>query len=161
MQPGATVRVDIRDDADYLPVELDSWTATEGTPTGKWGEYLIEDDVRLLNRMEEQDEIEMKLIIDLPEGGKSEDQVNPGGCGARSSSMRSSASPDRARGSTSPTARASTGWTPEGVLVSGESGECVAPDRSRRAAPIPAPKASPTPARSRAKTRCSLRSTTA
>lgn len=101
MQPGATVRVDIRDDADYLPValrvegidpgdegattlrlevdgvEVDSWTASEGTATGKWGEYLIEEDIRLLNRIEEDDEIEMKLIIDLPEGGKSEDQVNP------------------------------------------------------------------------------------
>ena len=101
MQPGATVSVDIRDDADYLPVallvegidpgdegattlrlevdgvEVDSWTASEGTATGKWGEYLIEEDIRLPNRIEEDDEIEMKLIIDLPEGGKSEDQVNP------------------------------------------------------------------------------------
>lgn len=101
MQPGAEVRVDIREDADYLPValrvegidpgdegattlrlevdgvELDSWTAAQGTATGKWGEYLIEDDVRLLNRIEEDEEIEMKLIIDLPEDGESVDEVGP------------------------------------------------------------------------------------
>jgi len=101
MQPGAEVRVDIREDADYLPValrvegidpgdegsttlrlevdgvELDSWSAAEGTATGKWGEYLIEDDVRLVNRIADDDEVEMKLIIDLPEDGESIDEVRP------------------------------------------------------------------------------------
>ncbi|MAT06252.1 MAG: hypothetical protein CL424_14535 [Acidimicrobiaceae bacterium] len=101
MQPGDEVRVDIRDDADYLPValrvegldpgtegdttlrlevdgvEVDSWSASEGTPTGRWGEWLIEDDVRLLNRIDEDDEVAMKLTIDLPEGGQSVDEVEP------------------------------------------------------------------------------------
>ena len=41
------------------------------------GEYLIEDEVRLLNRIEVDDEVELKLIIDLPERGTSEDEVSP------------------------------------------------------------------------------------
>lgn len=101
MQPGAEVRVDIRDDADYMPValrvegldpgtesdttlrlevdgvEVDSWSASEGNPTGRWGEWLIEDDVRLLNRIEVDDEVEMKLTIDLPESGISIDEIAP------------------------------------------------------------------------------------
>ncbi|MEQ8438808.1 MAG: hypothetical protein RIB65_15040 [Ilumatobacter fluminis] len=101
MQPGAEVRVDIRDDADYMPValrvegldpgteadttlrlevdgiEVDTWSASEGDPTGKWGEWLIEDDVRLLNRIEEDDEVEMKLTIELPESGQSIDEIAP------------------------------------------------------------------------------------
>ena len=100
MPDGAEVRVNIRDDADYLPVslrvdgiepgteddttlrlevdgvELDQWTAAEGTATGEWGQWRIEDEVRLLNRIDDDDEVDLRLIIDLPEDGTSEHSVD-------------------------------------------------------------------------------------
>ena len=100
MNDGDQVRVDLRADGDYLPVslrvegidpgqeadttlrleidgvEMKSWAASEGRATGRWGEWLIEDDVKLLQRVADDDEVDLRLLIDLPEGGKSEHSVD-------------------------------------------------------------------------------------
>ena len=100
MNDGDQVRVDIRADGDYLPVslrvegidpgqegdtklrleidgvEMQTWAASEGQPTGRWGEWRIEDDVKLLNRIAEDDEVDLRLVIDLPESGTSQHSVD-------------------------------------------------------------------------------------
>lgn len=100
MNDGDQVRVAIRADGDYLPVslrvegidpgketgtvlrleidgvEMKTWTAAEGRATGRWGEWRIEDDVKLLKRIADDDEVDLRLVIDLPESGTSEHSVD-------------------------------------------------------------------------------------
>lgn len=97
---GATLRARVADDGDYLPVKLrvegidpgdeddtmlrlevdgvnaGSWPLSEGSATGRWGEWVVEDEVRLLQRIQDDDEVDLRLVVDLPEGGNSEHKVD-------------------------------------------------------------------------------------